>query len=144
MKRVAIVFGVFPIVLPLATEGHTVIVGVDTPIFNKRSVEFGGVSSAKSLHRGSELLADVMVQIDCARTYNSDLKLPSVPSVTAPQHVEQTLRNNQGGDRRVTFCSVVRAAGAGRVYISTRPVSRLRVGGAPSDYAVRMLCRLII
>ena len=108
------------------------------------SVELGGVSSAKSLNRGSELLADVMVQIDCARTYNSDLKLPSVPSVTAPQHVEQTLRNNQGGDRRVTFCSVVRAAGAGRVYISTRPVSRLRVGGAPSDYAVRMLCRLII
>ena len=90
------------------------------------------------------LSADVVAQIDCARTYNSDSKLPSMPSVTAPQHVEQTLRNCNGGERRTVCLSVVRAAGAGRVYISTKPLSRLFVGGAPSDYAARMLCRLII
>lgn len=92
----------------------------------------------------SELSADMVVQIDCARTYNSDLKLPSVPSVTAPQHVEQVSRNDYGGERRAFCFSVVRAAGAGRVYVSTKPLSRLFVGGAPSDYAICMLCRLII
>lgn len=102
------------------------------------------VSSASYENYGSKLSADVVAQIDCARTYNSDLKLPSVPSVTAPQHVEQTLRNDCGGERRALCFSVVRAAGAGRVYISTKPLSRLFVGGAPSDYAICMLCRLII
>lgn len=109
------------------------------------SVEQG--ECASSAYNGkycSELSADMMAQIDCARTYNSDLKLPSVPSVTAPQHVEQTLRNDHNGERRTIGLSVVRAAGAGRVYISTKPLSRLFVGGAPSDYAICMLCRLII
>ena len=102
------------------------------------------VSSANNAPHKPELSAEMLVQIDCARTYNSDLKLPSVPSVTAPQHVEQTLRNDYGGERRSVCFSVVRAAGAGRVYLSTKPLSRLFVGGAPSDFAIRMLCRLII
>ena len=68
----------------------------------------------------------------------------AVPSVTAPQHVEQVSRNDYGGERRAFCFSVVRAAGAGRVYVSTKPLSRLFVGGAPSDYAICMLCRLII
>lgn len=101
-------------------------------------------SSTNGYHRGSELSADVMVQIDCARTYNSDLKLPSVPSVVAPQYVEQNLRNESSPQRRVAGTSEVKAAGAGRCYISTKSLFRLYVGGSPSDYAIRMLCRLII
>ena len=105
------------------------------------------VAEASSAFEGgynSELSADVVAQIDCARTYNSDLKLPSVPSVTAPQNFEQSLRNDYGGERRSVCSSVVRAAGAGRVYLSSKPLSRLFVGGAPSDFAIQMLCRLII
>ena len=111
----------------------------------KASVGQGSDVSCSSCEKyNSELSADMVVQIDCARTYNSDLKLPSVPSVTAPQHVEQASRNDYGGERRAFCFSVVRAAGAGRVYVSTKPLSRLFVGGAPSDYAICMLCRLII
>ena len=108
------------------------------------SVEPCVESSINGYHRGSELSADVMVQIDCARTYNSDLKLPSVPSVVAPQYVEQNLRNESSPQRRVAGVSEVKAAGAGRCYISTKPLFRLYLGGSPSEYAIRMLCRLII
>ena len=92
----------------------------------------------------AELSAETVAQIECARTYNSDLKLPTVPSVTAPQYVERTLRNEFGGERRVVSCSEMRAAGAGRNYFSAKPISRLFIGNAPSDYAIRMLCRLRI
>ena len=102
------------------------------------------VSSAVGGKYLSGITAEAVAQIDCARTYNSDLKLPSVPSVTAPQHAQQSLRNDFGGLRRVVVASEVRAAGAGRCYISTKPLSRLFVGSSPSDYAIRMLCRLII
>jgi hypothetical protein len=64
------------------------------------SVDVAEVSSAFESGYNSELSADVVAQIDCARTYNSDLKLPSVPSVTAPQNFEQSLRNDYGGERR--------------------------------------------
>ncbi len=109
------------------------------------SVEQGGcLSSVADEKPESVLSAEAVAQIECARTYNSDLKLPSVPSVTAPQSVEQNLRNDNGGERRTLCFSVVRAAGAGRVYISAKPLSRLFVGRTPSGYGVRMLCRLRI
>lgn len=108
------------------------------------SIEPSVESSTNGSNRGSELFADVMVQINCARTYNSDLKLPSVPSVVAPQYVEQSLRNESSPQRRVAGTSEVKAAGEGRCYISTKPLFRLYLGGSPSEYAIRMLCRLII
>lgn len=104
------------------------------------------VDSSSTIHSSycAELSAEAVAQIECARSYNSDLKLPTVPSVTAPQYVERTLRNEFGGERRAAGCSLLRAACAGRNYISTKPLSRLFVGKAPSGYSVRMLCRLII
>ena len=108
------------------------------------SVEADDVSSSLSVTYRSELAAETMAQIECARNYNSDLKLPTVPSVTAPQYVERTLRNEFGGERRVASSSQVRAACAGREYISTKPLSRLYVGRALSDYAICVLCRLRI
>ena len=103
----------------------------------------GSLSESKIRHN-SELSAEMVAQIDCARTYNSDLKLPSVPSVTAPRQVELTLRHGNGGERRVGGCSQVREACAGRVYVSTKPLSNILVGGSPSDYGVCMLCQLRI
>ena len=106
-----------------------------------------GIDAESSTYHSSycaELSAEAVAQIECARNYNSDLKLPTVPSVTAPQYVERTLRNEYGGERRTVGCSLLRAACAGRNYISTKPLSKLFVGKAPSDYGVRMLCRLII
>ena len=108
------------------------------------SVEADDVSSSLSVTYRSELAAETMAQIECARNYNSDLKLPTVPSVTAPQYVERTLRNEFGSERHSIGSSEVRAAGAGRNYISTKPLSRLFVGKAPSDYLVSVLCRLRI
>ena len=109
------------------------------------SIGLGSDVSCSSCEKyNSELSAEMVAQFECARSHNSDLKLPTVPSVTAPQHVEQVSRNDYGGERRAFCFSVVRAAGAGRVYVSTKPLSRLFVGGAPSDYAICMLCRLII
>ena len=108
------------------------------------SVEADGVSSSSGVTYRAELAAETMAQIECARSYNSDLRLPTVPSVTTPQYVERTLRNEFGGERRTAGCSLLRAACAGRNYISTKPLSKLFVGKAPSDYGVRMLCRLII
>lgn len=108
------------------------------------SHDASAVSSAVVKSETSGLTADVVAQIDCARTYNSDLKLPSVPSVSAPQHVQQASRNDSNVLRRVVGTSEVRAAGAGRCYVSTKSISRLCVGSSPSGYAIRMLCRLII
>lgn len=131
MKRLVTIL--FVLFLGFALDGVAVVSNDATEV----SSAFVGVDNA-------ELSADVIAQIQCARTYNSDLKLPSTPSVTAPQQVEQTLRNDNGSVRRVICSSVVRSAGAGRVYISTKPLSRLFVGGAASDFAIQMLCRLII
>ena len=108
------------------------------------SADVVGSSSAVVGSFQSALSADVVAQIDCARTYNSDLNSSSVPSVVAPQHVQQSLRNDSSALRRVAGASQVRAAGEGRCYVSTKPLFRLYIGGSPSEYAIRMLCRLII
>ena len=108
------------------------------------SVENDEVLSTYSVTHPSGLSSEAVAQIECARNYNSDLKLPTVPSVAAPQYVERSLRNEFGGERRVASSSQVRAACAGREYISTKPLSRLYVGRALSDYAICVLCRLRI
>ena len=131
MKR--IIARLFALVVGFALDGAV-----------SASVENGGASSVCSVNNLSGFSSEAVAQIECARNYNSDLKLPTVPSVTAPQYVERTLRNEFGGERRAASCSQVRAAGAGRSYISTKPLSRLYVGRALSDYAICMLCRLRI
>lgn len=131
MKRIAMIL--FALMVGMALDGAVAA-----------SNGAAGVSSAPHKQSISNLSAQHTAQLECARRHNFDLKLPTVPSVDAPRRIEQSSRDENPTERLRIFGSETRAAGAGKDYISTKPLSRLFVGRTPSGYGIRMLCRLII
>lgn len=90
------------------------------------------------------LMDDTAEQLDCQHRCNSDLKLPSPPSVENAPRAETQLRVMWGCDRRTVRGRAPRNMRSADDYAVERSVYRFGAGACAADYYVRALRRLII
>ena len=107
-----------------------------------------GAAAARSVrHDNAAVLhaEDFAWQVDCMLRCNSDLKLPSLPSVENVRRAEVQVRTLWGCDRRTLRCRVARNLHAAYdEYAFDRSVYKPGAGACAADYYLRTLRRLII